>query len=238
VRAHLEARAVPGSVRRDRVFVCSRCGYQLPADLVRRRQGRGDREMRCPDCEQTRISLLDRRARLDRTAEVLDMNASADAGRDRAAATATIRGKEETQDYDVFLSYNSKDRDAVREIAGRLRSGGLLPWFDTIDLPPGERWQGELERQIGRARCGAVFLGPHGLGPWQTMEQQALIEEHTRRAGFRLVPVLLAGTPAGAELSRFLGQWHAVDFRAPEPDPFEQLRWAITGERPPAAYLG
>jgi hypothetical protein len=202
---------------------------------VRRRQERGDPDMVCPDCEQTRVSLLDRRDRLDRAAKVRDMNASADAGRDRAAATATIRGKEETKDYDVFLSYNSRDRDAVRHLAGRLRADGLLPWFDTRDLPPGARWQDELERQIGQARSAAVFLGAHGLGPWQAMEQQAFIAEHTRRAGFRIVPVFLPGAPPDVSLPRFLSQWNAVDFRTEDPDPFDRLRWAITGDRPPDA---
>ncbi|MET0414415.1 MAG: toll/interleukin-1 receptor domain-containing protein, partial [Actinoplanes sp.] len=238
VQAHLTARALPGSVRRERVFTCPGCAYRLPGDLVRRRQARGHRDMPCPDCEEVRISLLDREDRLGSAAQVRDMNASADAGRNRAAATATIRGKEATKDFDVFISYNSKDREAARDIADRLRAAGLLPWFDTSDLPPGGRWQNELQAQIGRVRCGAVLVGPHGLGRWQRMEQEELIAEHTRRDGFRIVPVLLPGAPADLALPGFLGQWNAVDFRVEEPDPFERLRWAVTGERPAETYLG
>jgi hypothetical protein len=32
--------------------------------------------------------------------------------------------------YDVFLSYNSKDKPIVRDIAERLRRDGLKVWFD------------------------------------------------------------------------------------------------------------
>jgi GTPase SAR1 family protein len=232
VHAHLLTRALPGSALRERVFTCASCGYRLPADLVRRRQSRGDTSMRCPDCELVRISLLDRENRLGPASmqSVRQMNASADAGRDRAAATATIRGKEVAGDYDLFLSYNSKDRAAITEIAERLRTEGVLPWFDTSDIAPGQRWPDELERQIRTVRAGAVFIGPHGLGPWQEMEQQAFVNEHARRE-FRVIPVLLPGIPDGIELPVFLAQWHAVDFRLAKPDPFDRLLWAVTGER-------
>lgn len=232
VHAHLMTRALSGSVRRERVFTCAHCGYRLPADLVRRRQSRGDTSMRCPDCERIRISLLDREDRLGPTSmhSVRQMNASADASRDRAAATATIRGKEAAGDYDVFLSYNFKDRAAITEIAERLRAEGVLPWFDTSDIAPGRRWPDELERQIRKVSAGAVFIGPHGLGPWQELERQAFVNEHARRE-LRVIPVLLPGTPDDLELPVFLGQWHAVDFRRAEPDPFDRLLWAVTGER-------
>ncbi|MET0414416.1 MAG: hypothetical protein ABW022_00140, partial [Actinoplanes sp.] len=127
VHAHLTARGLPGSVRRERVFTCSGCGYRLPGDVVRLRQERGRKDTLCPVCEEVRISLLDRELRLPSADEVRVMNENADAGRDQAVATATIRGKEETQDYDVFLSYHSQDRAAVLEIAGRLRGAGVLP---------------------------------------------------------------------------------------------------------------
>jgi hypothetical protein len=32
-------------------------------------------------------------------------------------------------------------------------------------------------------------------------------------------------------LPSFLKIWHEVDMRQPDPDPFEQLVWGITGER-------
>jgi GTPase SAR1 family protein len=231
VRTHLETRALPGSVRRDRLFACPGCGYRLPADLVRRRQSRGDRDMPCPDCERVRISLLDRRDRLDRAAQVRAMNASADAGRDRAAATATIRGKEETRDYDVFLSYHSRDRAAVLAIAGRLRAAGVLPWVDQNALAAGDRWQEVLGKQIRQARTGAVLIGPHGVGRWQTMEVQALINESARRP-LRIVPVFLPGTPPDADLPVFLGQWQAADLRTDDVAAFDDLLRAVTGARP------
>lgn len=227
VHAHLTGRALSGSVRRERIFTCPRCGYQVDPAAVRRRLERGVTDVVCADCEQVRISLLDREDRLTHSATVRDMNASADAKRDAAANTATIRGKEETQDYDIFLSYNSADRAAVGDIAERLRSAGVLPWVDQTGFTAGDRWRQVLEEQIARVRAGAVFLGPHGQGPWQQLEVQALIAESTRRE-LRIIPVLLPGLRPGHEPRGFLAQWHAVDFRADEPDPLAGLVKGIT----------
>jgi hypothetical protein len=233
VYAHLTTRALPDSVVRERVFSCAGCEYRLPADLVRRKLDQGRTDMTCPACDKIRISLLDREDRLGpaERRSVAEMNANADAGRDRAAATAVIRGKETTGDYDVFLSYNSPDRAVVGEIAERLRAAGVLPWFDANDIPPGRRWQDEVTRYIRKVRVGAFFVGPNGLGAWQTNEKQAFLDEAAKaNREFVIVPVLLPGAPG--ELPDFVNQWQAVDFRVADPDPFDRLLWAITGERP------
>jgi GTPase SAR1 family protein len=228
VFSHLTSRAVAGSVQRERIFTCPHCGYRVDAALVRRRLERGATDVLCTDCEEVRISLLDRKERVAQAATVRDMNASADAGRDAAANTATIHGKEATQDYDVFLSYNSADRAAVSAIAQRLRAAGLLPWIDQADFRAGDQWRDVLEEQIGRVRAAAVFLGPHGLGRWQRVEERALIDESTRRP-LRIIPVLLPGLEPGAEPRGILAQWHAADFRVAGPEPFARLLGGIRG---------
>ncbi|GIM95315.1 TIR domain-containing protein [Paractinoplanes toevensis] len=225
VHAHLTARALARSVRRERIFSCPGCGYRVDSEAVRRRLERGATDVLCADCEQVRISLLDREDRLASASAVRDMNASADAGRDAAANTATIRGKEVTKDFDVFLSYNTADHNLVARIAERLRAAGVLAWFAPVDLVPGARWRNELERQIAKVRAGAVFLGPHGMGTWQKMEEELLVNESARR-DLRIIPVLLpghTGEPAG-----FLSQWQAADFRRSDPDPFARLLAGIT----------
>ena len=65
------------------------------------------------------------------------MDASADVGREIAAASAVLRGKEEVAEYDVFLSYHWPDKDAVRLIAQQLKNRGLRPWMDERQLRPG-----------------------------------------------------------------------------------------------------
>ncbi len=53
-----------------------------------------------------------------------------------------------------------------------------------------------------------------------------------------LIPVILRGRTGRPRLPAFLDSWHMVDMRQPDPDPFEQLVWGITGENPAGSELG
>lgn len=56
--------------------------------------------------------------------------------------TQTIPG------FDCFLSHNSEDKPAVRELADRLRESGISAWLDEEQLRPGLPWQPQLEQGI------------------------------------------------------------------------------------------
>ncbi len=77
-------------------------------------------------------------------------------------------------EFDVFLSHNSKDKPAVRELARRLGDCGLRVWLDEDQLIPGRNWQPLLEQGIEHSATGAVLVGQDGLGPWED-EEQALL---------------------------------------------------------------
>jgi hypothetical protein len=133
--------------------------------------------------------------------------------------------------FDVFLCHNSGDKPAVKQIGQRLKEAGLLPWLDVWELPPGQPWQVLLEQQIGSIRAAAVFVGSAGLGPWQEQELYSFLREFVNRKA-PVIPVLLPDAPAKPELPIFLKAMTWVDFRAEDPDPFRQLLWGITGQRP------
>lgn len=132
--------------------------------------------------------------------------------------------------YDVFLCYNSEDKESVRKVAEKLKRRGIRPWFDEWEVPPFARWQDELQRAIPRVRAAAVFLGPSGVGPWEDIEIHALLQEFARRR-IRLGMVLLTDCPANPRIPYWMRMFHWVDFRKSNPDPLEQLIWGITGQR-------
>jgi len=115
--------------------------------------------------------------------------------------------------YDVFLSHNSKDKPAVREIAELLRVRKLRPWLDAIDLIPGRPWQEALEKIIETCRSAAVFVGRSGIGPWQEPEMRGCLDEFVRRK-LPVIPVLLPGAPKKPRLPLFLRAFTWVDLRA------------------------
>jgi small GTP-binding protein len=229
VAKHLRLRALPGTLIRRALQVCSNCGYVLPEELVRRRLGRGAVTIRCPDCEETEISLTEEPVTPADVA-VAEMNRSADERRDQNAAELRLKGKMETGDYDVFLCHNSKDKKQVMAIGDRLKERGILPWLDAWEIRPGTRWQQELQRQIKSVKSAAVFIGPRGSGPWQELEVESLLGQIARR-NRPIIPVILEGREGRPRLPGFLDVRHIVDMRQPDPDPFEQLVWGITGER-------
>jgi len=231
VADHLRLRALPGTLTRRAILACANCSYVLPEDLVRRRLDRGAVTVRCPDCEETDISLAEEPAAPADVA-VAEMNRSADERRDLNAAALRLKGKIETGDYDVFLCHNSRDKKQVTAIGERLKERGILPWLDAWEIPPGTRWQKELQKQLKSIKSAAVFMGPRGKGPWQELEVEYLLSQIAKR-NRPIIPVILEGRRGNPRLPAFLDLWHVVDMRQPDPDPFEQLVWGITGERSP-----
>ncbi len=115
--------------------------------------------------------------------------------------------------FDLFLSHNSKDKPAVREIAAALRSRGLRVWLDEDDLVAGRPWQEALEEIIETASAAAVLIGKDGLGPWEDREMRACLSEFVDRDS-PVIPVLLPGASAKPKLPLFLRAFTWVDLRS------------------------
>lgn len=133
--------------------------------------------------------------------------------------------------FDVFLCYNSQDRDAVVQIAETLKERGLRPWLDVWELRPGLPWQEALEEQIDTIGAAAVFIGPGGEGPWHKMELQAFLQEFVdhRRP---VIPVILPEVDGKPKLPPFLRLMQWIDFRKQDPDPVDNMIWGVTGRKP------
>jgi len=114
--------------------------------------------------------------------------------------------------FDVFLSHNSKDKPAVRELAEALRARGLEVWLDEWCLLPGQRWQEELEKVLLMVRAGAVVVGKDGFGPWEDQEMRVLLSQAVERR-IPLVPVFLPGAPQQPKLPLFLKELVWSDLR-------------------------
>jgi hypothetical protein len=133
--------------------------------------------------------------------------------------------------FDVFLSHNSKDKPAIRELAARLEAHGIRVWFDEDQLIPGRPWQALLEKGIEQSATGAVLVGSDGLGPWEDEEMQALLR-HAAAEDKPVIPVLLPGARARPKLPVFLSNRTWVDLREGLSDQgVAKLVWGITGKR-------
>ncbi|MFL6193404.1 MAG: toll/interleukin-1 receptor domain-containing protein, partial [Thermoanaerobaculia bacterium] len=134
-------------------------------------------------------------------------------------------------EFDVFLSHNSRDKPAVEEIAARLRGRGLRVWLDKDELRPGLPWQEGLEEGVCASRSVAVFAGADGMGAWQEPEMRAFLAR-ARREKIPVIPVLLPGCPDSPQLTLFLEAMTWVDLREGlTDDGLDRLVWGITGSK-------
>lgn len=136
--------------------------------------------------------------------------------------------------YDVFLSYNRDEKEAVKRIAMKLKRLGLEPWLDELCLTPGMSWQDELGAGLRASASCAAFLGPHGFGDWAREEVGVAQDRAVKDRTFRVFPVLLPGLPepfAPDVLPPFLRMRSWVDLRGGFEDPrvFQRLVNGIKG---------
>jgi nucleotide-binding universal stress UspA family protein len=235
IHAHLQRRAIPGTVIRECQYSCPDDKTAFTSEQVEQVRNRGRVSILCPVCEK-RVSLRDDYEPMtgaDHSTAAMDQ--SADVGRKKAAASAVLRGKEEVAEFDVFLCHNSQDKPAVRDLAQQLRERGLRPWLDERELRPGLPWQRVLEEQIQSIPAAAVIVGSD-VGPWQDQELAAFMRQFVRHR-CPVIPVLLPGAER-PELPTFLDGMTWVDLGASDPDPLDQLEWGITGRRPAVGGRG
>lgn len=143
-------------------------------------------------------------------------------------------------EYDVFISYNAKDREHVLQISEWLKDNGLAPWLDIWDLRPGFIWLQQVGEQIKKCKAAVVCIGKWGIGDWEEVEMYELLST-LKAQKYPVIPVLLENAPYEPDLPPFLGVRTWVDFRRASirksnTDPLERLIYGITGERFPTVY--
>jgi tetratricopeptide (TPR) repeat protein len=136
----------------------------------------------------------------------------------------------------VFLSHATADKTFVEELARRLREReGIQAWLDKWNLIPGASWQPAIEDALKECESCAVFIGPEGLGPWQTEEMHLAINRRVcdSEQRFRVIPVLLPGAKRES-LPALLVNTTWVEFRGSinDSDAFHRLVSGIRGVTP------
>jgi SAM-dependent methyltransferase len=115
-------------------------------------------------------------------------------------------------DYDVFLSYNSADRDFATDLADALISLGVQVWIDQYALLPGDDFQGAIQEALRSVKAVVVLFGGRGVGPWEHVEMRAALIESVRR-GITVIPIVIPGAGQDLSLPLFLEPFSKVDMR-------------------------
>ncbi len=126
--------------------------------------------------------------------------------------------------YDVFLSYSSRDRDVVRDVAERLRKDGLRVWFDQWVLRPGDSIPAKIEEGLERSRVLVLCMSANAFGSdWARLESGTFRFRDPLNKERRFIPLRLDDATAPGSLGQFL----YVDWTVAERgEQFEKLREA------------
>lgn len=115
----------------------------------------------------------------------------------KAATKAALEHPDITSAYSlrVFMSHSSADKPAVRSVYHRLIKLGIIPWFDEVDLLPGQDFDYEIDRAVKQSDVIIIFLSnasTRKVGYLQKELRYALdVASRQPEGTIFLIPVLL-----------------------------------------------
>ena len=105
----------------------------------------------------------------------------------------------EEMEYDVFLSYNHKDKEWVENLAGRIESEQhegrkLRVFLDTRDIRPGSNMVDAMEKGLAQSRHICPVISPNSIdAEWPRMEWTIAISSDPSGRKGRVIPLWLGG---------------------------------------------
>lgn len=120
----------------------------------------------------------------------------------------TKPGKKTTNQFDVFISHASEDRDLARSFAKALSNRGVSCWFDEEKLEPGTNWVQKLREAIDHSRICLLLLSKESVSskPWVSQEWPQILLSLWKRNNLGIFPLLLDRV----EAPMFLQGWHSL----------------------------
>lgn len=129
--------------------------------------------------------------------------------------------------YDVFLSYSSKDKQIVLDLAERLKKDGLRVWLDRWVIQPGDSIPLELQYGLEQSRTLVMCMSPayFTLSEWGTLEHYTVLFRDPTNSQRRLIPLLIENCTVPDMLAQFL----YIDWRTPSNESYDRLLVACRG---------
>ncbi len=96
-------------------------------------------------------------------------------------------------EYDVFLSYSSKDKNIVHDLANRLKQDGLRVWLDKWEIKPGNLIPLKIQEGLEKSHTLLMCMSPaYFESEWGRMEHYTLLFRDPINKQRRLIPLLIA----------------------------------------------
>lgn len=108
-----------------------------------------------------------------------------------AAVTPNEVSAQRLQQYDLFLSHASEDKEAIaRPLYSALVAADVSVWFDEAVLELGDSLRRKIDEGLARCRYGVVILSPRFLAKqWPQRELDGLVAKETASGEKALLPI-------------------------------------------------
>jgi hypothetical protein len=125
-----------------------------------------------------------------------------------------------TFDYDVFLSYSTKDKEVVHDLAERLKNDGVRVWLDVWVIQPGDSIPLKIQHGIEQSRTLLMCMSPHYFeSEWGKLEHYSLLFRDPTNTQRRFIPVLIADCEPPDIIAQFL----YIDWLKPSDTSYKKL---------------
>ena len=99
----------------------------------------------------------------------------------------------------TFISYSRVNKEFAAKLAEELKSEGFDIWFDQLDIPPGARWDTEIEKALEESEIFMVIITPASAKSNNVLDEIGYAID----TGKRILPVLLEAATLPLRLRRF-----------------------------------
>jgi hypothetical protein len=150
---------------------------------------------------------------------------------DEAITAPETQSESDTKEFDVFISYNSKELNVVKTICNQLKQQGLKPWIDDEQILAGRLFKKAIKGTIPKVKTAAIFIGIQGLGQWQEVELRSFISLCVKK-NIPVIPILLPGIEGIPDELLLLQEFSYVAFKSlDDTEAFNKLVRGIKGEQ-------
>ena len=141
-------------------------------------------------------------------------------------------GNTQIYDYDAFISYATRDLEAVMSVVQQLEQNGLRCWLAPRDMRPGVEYGTEIINGIKSSKCMVTFLSEASIKSRHVRaEVERAVDGHKT-----IYPVRLEDVELGEALEFFLSIRQSIDiFDDPTESTVLSLVAAIKDDKPPEA---
>ena len=99
----------------------------------------------------------------------------------------------------TFLSYSRANKDFAVKLARELKSEGFAIWLDQLDIPPGSRWDVEVEKALTECEIFMIIITQASIVSDNVLDEIGYAIDN----GKRFLPVLLEKCNVPLRLRRF-----------------------------------